>query len=188
MSQWQHNNLSGSNSPLFGRKRPYEETITMHLAQRGNRNGAGPRPSTKGTNNPFYGMHHSPETLERMHQVGVNCWLDADYVSKQMRSRGSSPNQKELWLEGFIKGLSLPYSYVGDGQFILGGKCPDYLNTNGQKKLIELFGDYWHRNDNPQNRIDYFAQYGFQTLVIWEHCLQDEEILAQKLMTFDSGV
>ncbi len=82
--------------------------------------------------------------------------------------------------------LSLPYRYVGNGQFILGGKCPDFLNFNGQKKLIELFGDYWHKGENPQGRIDYFKQYGFDTLVIWEHELTEPSKLRERLLTFNA--
>jgi len=42
------------------------------------------------------------------------------------------------------------------------------MNINGQKKLIELYGDYWHKGQNPQKRINYFKKYGFKTLIIWE--------------------
>ena len=32
-----------------------------------------------------------------------------------------------------------------------------------------LFGDFWHRGDNPEERIDFFAGFGYSCLVIWEH-------------------
>jgi len=62
--------------------------------------------------------------------------------------------------------------YVGDGNKWIkleNGqyKNPDFV-VNGQKKIIEVFGDYWHRNDNPQNLIDLYIQVGLKCLVIWE--------------------
>ena len=58
------------------------------------------------------------------------------------------------------------------------------MNINGRKSLIELYGDYWHKNDNPQDRIDHFKQFGFDTLVIWEKELKDQEMLVNKLQNF----
>lgn len=123
---------------------------------------------------------------EKQRIASKNLWFNDEYVAKQMKSRGSAPNKKEKSLEFFIKSLSLPYKFVGDGQFILGGKCPDYVNVNGEKKLIELYGDYWHQKDDPQVRIDYFEKYGFDTLVIWECELDNASSLKEKLLSFDA--
>ncbi len=114
-------------------------------------------------------------------------WSDPEYVAKQMKSRGVKPNKKELALDAIIRQLNLPYSYVGDGQFILAGKCPDFLNINSQKKLIELYGNWWHRNDDPQERIDLFAKFGYSTLIIWESELKDPEAVKEKLQQFDKA-
>jgi len=109
---------------------------------------------------------------------------DKEFLSLAMKKR--QPNKKEILLNNLLQELSLPYRYVGNGQFILGGKCPDFLNVNGQKKLIELFGDYWHKGENPQVRIDYFKQYGFDTLVIWECELTEPSKLEERLLTFNA--
>jgi len=107
-----------------------------------------------------------------------------EFLSLVMKKR--QPNKKEILLSNLLQELFLPYRYVGNGQFILGGKCPDFLNVNGQKKLIELFGDFWHKGENPQGRIDYFKQYGFETLVIWECELAKPNELKTKLANFDT--
>jgi len=44
---------------------------------------------------------------------------------------------------------------------------PDFKIT-GQNKVVEIFGDYWHRNDDPQELIDLYAQAGLDCLVFWE--------------------
>ena len=73
------------------------------------------------------------------------------------------------------------------------------ININGQKKIIELFGDRYHgekfrsryQNDfllneqHEQERIDYFAKEGYETLIIWEHELEDIDTLQDKLLRFE---
>lgn len=81
-----------------------------------------------------------------------------------------------------IKTYNLPYKYVGDGSTIIGGKVPDFINNNGEKKLIEIFGDYWHDPKDIEIRRHHFAKYGFRTLIIWEHeikSLSEEEIISK---------
>jgi hypothetical protein len=108
-------------------------------------------------------------------------WENPEYKDRVARASvigaNLKPNKKEMEL-GTIIELACPkqYKYTGAGDFVIGGKIPDFVNINGKKKAIELFGDYWHRNDNPQDRIDIFAQYGYQCLVIWERELKAKTI------------
>lgn len=121
-------------------------------------------------------------------ESSLRCWQDSEYVKKQMKARGVQPNKIEKYLDLFLqKTLPNEYKYVGDGEFILGGKCPDFLNINGQKKLIEYNSDYWHRNDksNGQGRIDYFKKFGFDTLIIWEKELSNLIELKDKISQFN---
>ncbi len=99
----------------------------------------------------------------------------------QMKARKVQPNKTELELNILLQRLAPnQWKYVGDGEIIIGGKCPDFININGQKKIIELFGDYWHSEEiqkmsveqHVQERINHFAQYGYQTLIIWEDDLR----------------
>jgi len=77
------------------------------------------------------------------------------------------------------------WKYVGLGEIFIAGKVPDFININGQKKLIELYGDYWHTKEESQERIAFFKQYGFDTLIIWESELYDQPILVfNKLASF----
>ena len=114
-------------------------------------------------------------------------WRDPEYAKKQMNACNVIQNKAEKRLEKILNRL-FPgeWKFVGDGKLIIDGKCPDFANINGQKKLIELYGDYWHRNDNPQDRIDIFKPFGYKTLVIWESELKDTRDLREKLVFFDS--
>jgi len=116
------------------------------------------------------GKTQTDETRQKQRLNMLKLWQAPEYVQMQMKVRNVQPNKLELMFDNILHEL-FPgeWKFVGDGQFILGGKCPDFMNINGKKQIIELFGDYWHKDENPQDRIDVFAKYGFATLVIWEH-------------------
>jgi len=111
------------------------------------------------------------------------------WVKKAWGAANKRPNKAESKLYKILQSiLSGEYALnVRGDALILGGKVPDFANVNGQKKVIELFGDYFHRNDNPQDRINYFKKFGYNTLVIWEHELQDKPSLFQKLAEFNGS-
>lgn len=83
--------------------------------------------------------------------------------------------------------------YVGDGNKWIKlkngqNKNPDFV-IDGQKKVIEVFGDYWHRkgtrNDDPQELIDSYKQVGLNCLVIWEHEIyKNIDLVKQKADNF----
>jgi len=94
------------------------------------------------------------------------------------------PNKAEKILYSLIDSLCpSQWEYTGNFSFTLGGKSPDFLNKD-TKQLIELFGDYWHKNDVPNDRINFFKKFGYDCLVVWEHELKDIEILKEKLRLF----
>jgi len=76
------------------------------------------------------------------------------------------------------------WKFVGDGQVIIDGKCPDFINVNGQKKIIELYGERWHRDDDPQDRINVFKPFGYDTLVIWVRELQNSRKVRKMIIEF----
>lgn len=133
--------------------------------------------------------HNKPEWRKGQSDLMYRLWKEDNYVSNQIKARNIKQNKTEKRLENITLDLfPNEYKFVGHGEFILAGKCPDFVNINGQKKIIELYGDWWHRNNNPQDRIDLFAKYGYDTLVVWEHELNDIEALKIRLIEFHNRV
>lgn len=122
---------------------------------------------------------------ERMLQVWANDDSRAQLLAAISKGLHLHPNKPEIVLWNLLQ-LLYPdhYRYCGDFSFIINGKNPDFVNINGQKKCIELFGDYWHRGHNPQDRKDIFAKDGWDTLVIWEHELQNIERVKFRIHRF----
>ncbi len=139
-----------------------------------------------GIDNPFYGQQHSIETRQRIRQTVAALWQKPEYVQKQMEVRGrreAGPNLMELAAADWLSPLG--FQFVGDGQLIIAGKCPDFWD--GGTKLIELYGDYWHAGQDPQDRINLFKAAGYDCIVIWEHELATQfEETHERVLNFIS--
>lgn len=156
-------------------------------------------PGFRKRNKGHLGKTHTKEAKEKMSQAHYKCWEDSNYRENQLKAifKGSNikPNKPEKILNKLLNHLfPNEYRYVGNGQVLIGGKCPDFININEQKKIIELFGDYWHskkvtglkKKEHRKQRQEHFAKYGYKTLVVWEHELKDINKLKNKLIKFYS--
>jgi len=97
----------------------------------------------------------------------------SEHVRNVLRANAVKPNKSEIRLLEILQDINPSWRYVGDGGLIIDGKCPDFWD--GNKGLYEFYGDYWHRGDDPQERIDFFAERGYNCAVIWGHELEKLE-------------
>lgn len=116
-------------------------------------------------------------------------WQTPEYRDKIVKAMRSGlrvhPNKPEQKLMGLIENICPnKWAFVGSGQLVIGGKNPDFANINGSKQLIEVWGDYWHKGQNPQERIDLFKQYGYETLIIWESELKQPQEVISRLIEY----
>lgn len=146
---------------------------------------------TIGQNRPEVRLHNSlvhigkspsPETRSKISLGAKQVPHTKEWVRKVVKANNTRPNKKEQALL-FILGNS--WQYTGNGDLMVGNKCPDFWN--GDHKLIELYGDYWHRGQNPQARIDYFKKYDYDCLIIWERELKDKDKVMQLVSSFVQG-
>lgn len=124
-------------------------------------------------------------------------WQDIEFALKVSKSWKNKPNKKEILLDTFLqKEDPNEWKYVGDGYTWIAGKNPDYLNINGRKAVIELLGCYWHNcpicypgkgETDAQERIEHYKKSGFDCLTIWEHELNDLDMIKSKMDNFYAG-
>ncbi len=119
-------------------------------------------------------------------------WLNPESKEKLIKRNyillHSEPNKTETKLNDILNDLQPnEWKYVGNGQIIINGKCPDFININGKKLIIELFGNYWHKGQNPQDRMDCFSPFGYKSLIIWENELKELNSLKIKINNFIRG-
>ena len=157
------------------------------------------------------GRHHTKLTKKKMSISAVKTrrkrsliqtrnWQNPEYKEKQLMAifvgHKISPNKPERRLRNDLNRMfPEEYEYVGDGKTFIGGKSPDFININGQKKIIELFGTFWHseertgrtKKQEERQRIKHFAKYGFKTLIVWQEELENIKQLRRKLIKFQKG-
>ena len=132
--------------------------------------------------NPMFGKsnkwgHHTIETIRKI------------FSNRKL----TNPNKIELFLYKLLNRL-LPnqYKYVGNFKFWIENFNPDFVNVNGQKKIIELYGDYWHKKleviKRDKRRLITYKQYGYRTLIIWEHELKDLNKLRSRILIFNKEI
>jgi len=128
----------------------------------------------------------SEETKRKIGEKAKARWSDPEYktrvVKKVMKAWQMRPNKKEQFLIDLFEENGLPFRYVGDGSLIIGGKNPDFSDGNG--RLIEHYGEYFHRNDDPQERIDFFKGFGYDCLVVWESELSNPDAVLGRVESF----
>ena len=146
------------------------------------------------TVNPMLGKHPSEETLVKMSEVQKVRWQgytqeERDKRIKRMQKdthlKPTLPEQKMQALLDYCCPES--FVYTGDGSSVMPGLNPDFTHCNGIEQVIEVFGDYWHQGENPQNLVDKYKQLGIDCLVIWEHELEEPEKVIERIKIFHEG-
>jgi very-short-patch-repair endonuclease len=133
--------------------------------------------------------YEDPEQIRLLSIARKKLWQIPDYQIAQKMARNMSPNKSEILLGTILEKLFPDqFNFVGDYSLFIGGKCPDFVHVS-KHLVIELFGDYWHGEERTstsneqhvQERIDHFARYGYEAVVVWEHELEDLNKLKKKL-------
>lgn len=146
---------------LVGRPKSEETKQKLSKAMQGGKGFLGP---------------HSEETKKRMSDVHKELWKDPEFVKYISEAQHRKPNESELQLQSILdRHFPDEWKYVGDGTVWVEGRNPDFININGRKQVIEMFGIYWHDPDYFPNRpskeelVAHYKRYGFDCLVFWEY-------------------
>ena len=122
------------------------------------------------------GHKFTKEELQRMSESAKENWKDPEYARRVSEAQCRRPNEPELQLQSILdKHFPNDWKYVGDGSFWIEGKNPDFVNVNSKKQVIEVFGIYWHNEDEVAPRITHFKKYGFDCIIFWEFDVYNEE-------------
>ena len=97
----------------------------------------------------------------------------------------------EIFLENLLNRI-LPnqYKYVGNGSKMIEQFNPDFIDIIN-KKIIEVFGDYWHNLAGTKKKDYYrflvYKRNNYKTLVIWEHELKNIIQTINKIRKFHNA-
>jgi len=102
----------------------------------------------------------------------------------------SKPTDPEIWLNIYLqRHFPGEWKYVGDYEVWIGRRNPDFLNVNGKKLVIEVFGSFYHNPEYFPNRpteeelIAHYKKYGFGCLVLWDDEVR-EDLVIEKVRGF----
>jgi len=133
--------------------------------------------------------------IEKTRQASIKNWKNPEYVRKVKAGLEKARNSEE-WVKNYCRGLNMKpnrseiylgeiindifpgeFEYNGDGRLgvAVAGYIPDYVNVNGKKKVIDLFGGHWHTEDEVEIRKSKMKKVGFDCLIIWDYELDDEK-------------
>jgi len=111
---------------------------------------------------------HRRKTRKKMIDSHKKKWQDPEYQKMMAQARALKPNKPERIFDELTPDI---VRYVGNFSFWIvtksGTHNPDF-KIRGQKKIIELFGDYWHKGENPEKLIKEYAKVGWDCIVVWE--------------------
>jgi len=136
---------------------------------------------------------------DKVGKISSERWQNPEFIRKVMKSRCAKPNKQELMVDSLIRIFYNDYPYNGDySQGVsIGGKIPDWINVNGQKKVIELFGRTFHDPNisffeislkrTYEETIKHYKKYGFKCLIIWSDELKERGKLLEKICEFVEG-
>jgi len=170
--------------------------------------------AVKGKNNYFYGKHycgkdnynygkHQTEELKKKLRERQIKFFQNPQNRKIWSEREKKKCQNLKYVKGLIKKLEMGNNlrptkpekifdeltpdnvrYVGNGKWWRNHHNPDFKIT-GQNKVIEIYGDYWHRNDDPKDRIKEYKEMGLDCLVFWEYeVYEDTERVLKEVIDF----
>lgn len=131
------------------------------------------------------GKKHTLIHIERVRQASLRQWSNPETRDRLIKSllEIKSPNKVELKvLDMLNEQLGNEWKFVGDGQVIIGGCCPDFINTNGKKLIVEFFGEFFHRPQDEGYKKKLYAKFGYDTFVIWSKDIQNR---TNRAMLFD---
>lgn len=173
-------------------KDPFHRERMTEASRRGGRNsGGGP-----GFNwdDPEFRNKMKKVQSRNMTRLNAKQWKDPKHreaICRVLKSnmlsgmQADRPNKLEMRFYEIALQAGIDVTYT-DHRFwkqLKGGRSitPDFMVGD---LVIEIYGDYWHKNDDPQDRIDDWASAGLIAIVIWEHELKEPEKVLERLARF----
>lgn len=109
-------------------------------------------------------------------------------IASRKKPREMSNPEKRMWdvLQSMYGARCNPYIYTGARKFwvSLPGSSfrnPDFTSHHA-RKIIEVFGRYWHRGDDTESIVASYKQAGWDCLILWEDELDSDCI--DRIMEF----
>ena len=109
-----------------------------------------------------------PGVIENLKKKVRKKWADPSYRKMMAEALHKKPNNLEQFFDELTPKC---VKYVGNFSYWIttnkGSRNPDFI-IEKQRKVIELFGDFWHKGENPEEKIEEYAEVNWNCKVFWE--------------------
>lgn len=187
-------NKNGVNSPMYGKHFSEESKKKMRLKLSLYSKEASQRMKQMNLiRNPM----RDPKSIAKHSKIMKEHWKNLEFrervIKAQLKGMFKRPTSLERQFIDFFQKYNLPYKYVGDGEFIIGGKCPDFINVNGKKICVEVrnrkvckYYDKITPEEYEKERKEHFAKYGWKCIVLFfdnrnTRCIESEKDMIEIL-------
>jgi len=158
-----------------------------------------------GEKHHFFGKHHteeakksnrekhlgkklSEEVKKALSEANKRRWKDPEFVKRWVKSMHLKPNKPESKVDQILQ-EHFPNEWKYNGDFscgiTIGGMIPDFVNVNGKKVVIEVFGEVFHDPDKTFResipwkqqefgRISTYSQFGYECIIFWDYELKED--------------
>ena len=110
----------------------------------------------------------NPSARKTRGRLSIKLWEDSNYREKLFRTLKFKINKPEKKLRDILPDS---FKYTGNGKVFIGRFNPDFIDEKN-KKIVELFGDYWHNLPSAKKRdikrLITYKKHGYRLLIIWE--------------------
>ena len=137
-----------------------------------------------GISKALKGRKFTKEWRKKLSKTRKKKFKDPTFLKSFRESLQQKPTKIEIIIHKIV--CCHNFIYVGDFKEWVGGKNPDFINKE-DKKIIEVFGNYWHNKEDEYIRYKHFKKYGYRLLVIWENEIyNDIENVKKRIIKFSN--
>lgn len=159
--------MSGSNNPMFGKKRPKYVRDAMRKGLLG-------KPSA------FRGKHHKNSSINILSNKAKNNWKNGKYtitsIKKWYMNNNFGVTNPEQICFCILRELNSSFKFTGNYSFHIGRFSPDFTDKKN-KKIIEVYGSYWHSKQKAikkdKRRKLLYKENGYKFLIIHDYELKN---------------
>jgi len=131
---------------------------------------------------------HSQETRKRLSEAAKRHYDKHPetrmQISHTLRGKRKKPNKQETRVLNFLN-RKYPNCWCWNGGWLtFEGKIPDFIHEPSKLKIIEFFGNYWHKLEEEEEKIKFYAKFGYKAFIIWETELENASGMVERLDKF----
>jgi len=125
----------------------------------------------------------------KMHDMDISVRKGRQHKNKRTRKRVklTSPNSYEQKIIDLCEKKNYPFVFVGNRYKVIENKSPDFIDTDGSKRIIECYAKYWHEDSYEETRSKFFKARRYRILFLSDDDLDVEgweDICTKKIDRF----